>query len=238
MYRQPTDIPWRTFCLSTLLVVTAGCASTPSSQSPEREASGNGVSDQESAQSEIRKREPVNPALVEVDEGVGFTVTETVSISSDVRRDYTYALQLLADGEQDGGIELLLDVTERVPDATAPFVDLGIAYGQSGNHEQAVDAFQSALAATPDHPVAHNELGIAYRRLGRFTDARSSYEQALTIYPGFHYARRNLAVLCDLYLADLSCALEHYENYQMFVDDDPEVDMWIADLRNRIGVPQ
>jgi len=239
MYRPCTSCNLREFFISALLVVVVGgCASAPSTEGIDPAGAESTVSKQGSSQVDSQKREPVNPALVEVDEGVGFTVTEAVSISSDIREDYRYALQLLADGQTESGIELLVDVTDRIPDATAPFVDLGIAYGQSGDHEQAVQAFQSALAATPDHPVAHNELGIAYRRLGQFSDARASYEQALAIYPGFHYARRNLAVLCDLYLADLGCAQEHYENYQSFVHDDPEVAMWLADLRNRISAPR
>ena len=66
-------------------------------------------------------------------------------------------------------------------------------------------------------------------------DARKSYQAALAVYPGYHFARRNLAVLCDLYLADLRCALENYEAYMATVPRDDEATMWISDIRNRIN---
>lgn len=173
------------------------------------------------------------PARVEVEEDVGFTVTEVVSITGDLRADYREALSLLARDDFERGIVLLVEVTERAPDATAPFVDLGIAYSRTGALQEAEASLKQALTATPDHPVAHNELGIVYRKQGNFTAAQQSYQQALEIYPGFHYARRNLAVLCDLYLADSECALEHYEIYRESVAEDREVDIWISDIRNR-----
>ena len=126
-------------------------------------------------------------------------------------------------------------MTERAPDLTAPFIDLGIAYAQSGQLEQAEQALLAASELTPDHPIVYNELGILYRKTGRFAEARASYERALAIYPGFHFANRNLAVLCDLYLADPGCALEHYEAYMQSVVEDPEVTIWMTGLRNRLG---
>jgi Flp pilus assembly protein TadD len=231
MYRQHSDRTskacWAVVLLTALL---AGCASQTPGQPSEAA--------QPTADTSQAELPAANPARVEVDEGVGFTVTEVASLGSDVRASYREALQRLAQNDLQGGIALLKEVVDSAPDATAPYIDLGMAYARAEDYEAAVQSYLSALAVTPNHPVAHNELGIVYRKLGRFDEARASYERALAVYPGFHYARRNLAVLCDLYLADLDCALEQYRLYEAAVVDDHDVEIWIGDLENRIAVSQ
>ncbi len=175
------------------------------------------------------------PARIEIQEEVGFTITEKARISSDVRIDYDEALTFLEQDRHEQGVQLLEAVVEAAPYLSAPRIDLGIAYRRVGDLEAAEKNLLLALESNPDHPIAHNELGILQRKGGRFAEARRSYEAALAIYPGYHYARRNLAILCDLYLADLSCALENYEAYMATVPSDDEVSMWIADLRYRNG---
>lgn len=175
------------------------------------------------------------PARIEIQEEVGFTITEDARIGGAVRADYEEALTYLEQSRHDEGIALLEVVAETAPELSAPRIDLGIAHHRAGNLEAAERNLLLALESNPNQPVAHNELGIVYRKTGRFDEARKSYEAALTIYPGFHYARRNLAILCDLYLADLNCALENYEAYMATVPSDDEASMWISDIRYRLG---
>ena len=179
--------------------------------------------------------QPKHRAQIQIQDQVGFTINEPVRVSDVVRADYDRAVFLLEQGQLDDGIALLERVVENAPDVSGPRIDLGVAWHRQGDLEAAEEHLRQALELNPDHPVAHNELGIVYRKTGRFAEARRSYEAALAIYPGYHHARRNLGVLCDLYLADLECALESYQAYLQTVPEDAQASMWIADLQNRMG---
>lgn len=163
----------------------------------------------------------------------GFTLTEDVRVGGDVRADYDNAIRLLEGRQYEQGIRLLLKVTQSAPNLTAAHVDLGIAYARSDDLDKAEASLKRALELNPRHPIAYNELGLVYRRKGQFAAARTSYEKALEVFPGFHFARLNLAILCDLYLADRNCAMENYVAYSQAVPDDKQAPMWIADLRAR-----
>ncbi len=175
------------------------------------------------------------PAPIEVRDESGFTITERVRAGARTRSDFKSALSRLEEGDYESGIALLLGVTEAVPDATSAHINLAIAYGLAGDLDSAEASIGKALILNPRHPVAHNELGIVYRKTGRFEQARASYEEALSLYPDFHFARRNLAILCDVYLSDVGCAMENYELYTAAVPEDETAAMWVADLRNQAG---
>ena len=174
-------------------------------------------------------------AEIAVQDDVGFTITEAVAVDSNVRTEYVAALGHLERAQHEEGLAMLQNVARNAPDLSAPRIEMGIAYHAIGDLDAAEENLLAALELNPDHPIAHNELGIVYRKTGRFSAARKSYESALAVYPGYHHARRNLGILCDLYLADLDCALENYEAYMKTVPSDDQAAMWIADIRGRLG---
>jgi Flp pilus assembly protein TadD len=226
--------------LPAALVLIAGCSSAPVEDTSSKAAPAGPVAGAEAeatprpqAAAPIERKRKDYPDF-ETDE-TGFTITEQVHIGGEARADYQNALRLLEQERYAEGISALVAVTEEAPDVTAPYIDLGIAYGRSGDFKKAEAALLTAAQLSPNHPIVYNELGILYRKTGRFQEARESYEKALAIYPGFHFARRNLGVLCDLYLADVDCALENYEAYMQSVGNDEQVAIWIADIRNRLS---
>jgi tetratricopeptide (TPR) repeat protein len=173
------------------------------------------------------------PSRIEREPDGDFTITQEVRVGASVRSDFEAAVQLLERGENQGGIEKLLAVTEAAPQLASAHINLGIAYRRQEDWAHAEASVERALEASPRHPVALNELGIVLRRQGRFDEARASYERALEVAPDFHYARRNLAILCDLFLGDLGCAIDNYQRYAQDFPEDETLAIWIADLRSR-----
>ncbi len=171
---------------------------------------------------------PETPAL---------TIRESAPVSDEYRTAFFEAVNLLDRGERQSSIDKLAFLASESPMVAASHVNLGIAYHLSDNLEAAENHLQNALApgVAPGHPVVHTELGIIYRKLGRFADAKASYEAALAASPDYHFARRNLGILCDLYLSDTDCAMREYETYMAAVPEDDEVAIWIADVNNRMN---
>lgn len=176
-----------------------------------------------------------DPAVEPLPDGRrGFVITEVARVDEAVRKDFERAVAMLDSGDDDRAARLLEKVIDQSPGVTAPYINLAIAYRRLDKLPEAEAQLKIALGLVPGHPVACNEYGLLHRQSGRFAEARVMYETALARFPDYQPVHRNLGILCDLYLNDLQCALEHYEIYSRARPEDNQVQMWIADLRNRM----
>ena len=116
--------------------------------------------------------------------------------------------------------------------------NLGLAYYQLENYDEAVAAYGKAEELDPTFCPVHALSGIAYRELGRFDDAQASYYAAIDCAPdeGRHYY--NLGILLDLYRNDLEGALEFYRKARRLMPDNEKLNIWVVDLARRAGVDE
>ncbi|MCK5027150.1 MAG: tetratricopeptide repeat protein [Candidatus Pacebacteria bacterium] len=164
-----------------------------------------------------------------------FVIRDDVAVRPEIKSDFEKAVKLLQEKDYERGIRLMTRVVERSEMSIAPHINLGIAYRITGDMKRAEKSLTKALEMNSIHPSANNEMGMVYRKTGRFAEARRSYERILERFTSFLPARKNLGILCDLYINDLNCAMANYEIYNKADPGDKEVIMWIADLRTRMG---
>jgi len=162
-------------------------------------------------------------------------IKEEFGVDENISELFNQAVELLKEEEYDESIKLLKQVTATSDKHSAPYVNLGIAYLKIGKIDESEQNFKKALAINPDHPVTNNELAIAYRKSGRFYEARERYQHVINKYPLFLPARKNLGILCDLFLKDFECAIEQYDAYLSLKPDD-KVKIWLTDVKRRAGV--
>jgi Flp pilus assembly protein TadD len=185
------------------------------------------------SQAQSQPGQPVPPSQNCLPKGV-IEITENYPVDPDVREEFLSAVMLLKDEQYPEAIRLLRAVTGKASKFTGPHINLGIAYARTGELEKAEQSLKTALELNAYHPVAINELGLVYRKTGRYVEARQLYEKLLSMYPDYLPARKNLGVLCDIYIQDLSCALEQYEEYLEGIPEDEKVKIWVADVKSRM----
>jgi tetratricopeptide (TPR) repeat protein len=156
----------------------------------------------------------------------------------EILKQYQRTLSLMADEKFTAAENILQNIIAEDPNLAGPYVNLGIIYQKTDKDTEAEHAFELAIEHNPDNVIARNQLGILYRKNGRFDDARKMYDMALKIDPQYATAHLNLGILYDLYLNQPQLALTHYQRYlQLNKAEDKQVELWVADLKNRGDQP-
>ena len=197
----------RWLLLPAVALVAAGCASSGSSERPDRQDDA----------------VPVAEAAMIPD-----APPEVLTL-------YEQAVAVMASGDFLEAELRFQEFLLQYPEYPGAHVNLAIIHGQNGNDEAAQAEIDAALALNPNHAAALNQQGLLFRRNGKFIEAEAAYLKAVTASPDYALAHYNLGVLNELYLQRLDVALQHFEKYQELVGGDEQVERWIADLRRRVS---
>ena len=81
------------------------------------------------------------------------------------------------------------------PEQADCYSNLGIIFKALGRVDEAVAAYEQAIAIDPDHANAYNNLGVLLRAQGRNADAEAAYRTATRLNPEHIDAYHNLGVL-------------------------------------------
>jgi tetratricopeptide (TPR) repeat protein len=160
------------------------------------------------------------------------------AITPQLQAELDAAMALVKAEQYEPAAEAFKKLALALPDNAIPAINLALIYKKLEKPDLAEAQLKQALAIEPDNPVAGNELALLYRKTGRFAEARTAYEKTLAKYPHFAMVHKNLGVLCDLYLKDYQCAIDHYKSYALSAPNDKSVQIWIADLQKRSGTKE
>lgn len=91
--------------------------------------------------------------------------------------------QALAQGRPDRAQQLCRQILDSGRREAEALHLMGLACGQSGRYDQAVERIREAVRLRPDHAVAHTNLAVALRALGRNADALEHSAVAVGLAP-------------------------------------------------------
>ncbi len=147
---------------------------------------------------------------------------------------YNEALKHMSAKNYDTAIIEMQNVAKMDRRVSGPWVNIGVAYKELGDTKRAQLAFEKAIMINPNNPYALNQLAILKRENGEFDEAEKLYIKALAAYPDYKNAHLNLAILCDVYLRKIGCALNHYQEYlDLSGGQDKQVIAWMSQLKKQ-----
>ena len=160
-------------------------------------------------------------------------INEKTDLAENLPALFERGVNNLQSGDYDAAVVSFKTVTKAAPLQSAPYINLAIAYIRSGQDEKAEEPLKKALELVAGHPLASHEYGLLLGRAGRFIEARKVYEESLERFPEYYPLRRNLGVICDLYLNDLDCAAREFELFLKAQPEDEQVKLWLVEVQGR-----
>lgn len=97
--------------------------------------------------------------------------------------------------EKRAEIEGLKSMAEKTPDSPEAWIQLGHIYFDTGQHHEAIKAYEKALAIAPNNANVLTDLGVMYRRTQQPRKAVESFDKAIQVEATHEIARFNKGIV-------------------------------------------
>ncbi|MEJ2695670.1 MAG: tetratricopeptide repeat protein [Candidatus Sulfobium sp.] len=108
-------------------------------------------------------------------------------------------------------IRLLQEEVKNDPGNAEVWIKLGNDLMDGARYDEAIDAYQKALALEPRDVNVRVDMGICYRRTGRPEIAAREFRKAIEIEPNHITAHKNLAIVLAYDMKDNKGAITQFE---------------------------
>jgi superkiller protein 3 len=144
---------------------------------------------------------------------------------------FTRAYNAQASGFHDLAIEYYQKVVAINPSDAMAYNNMGAAYGDLKNYNEAIWCYQKAIAIDPNHAYAYGNMGNAYDDLKNYNEAIRCYQKAIAIDPNNAYTYNNMGNAYS-HLEDYREAIKYY---QKAIDLDPNHAYAYGNMGNAYG---
>ena len=161
---------------------------------------------------------------------------QVVAFPASVHDPMNLALGMLNNGKIKEALPLLESLARQRKDDAELFYNLGIAYSELGEYQNAVMRLKRCVDIDPRHANAFVGLGVAYQRLQQSQFAIANLQQALALAPDNGYALRNLGSVMASG-GDYAGAVPYLRSACAALPADPSAVYGLAQCLEAIGGP-
>ena len=157
---------------------------------------------------------------------------QTAESSIEELQIYKNAIVALNNNELAKAKKLFTTMSERQPNIAGSWANLALISIKEDNLAQAEVYAKTALVKNPNMPQALNLSGYLAQKKGAINIAKSYYLQAISHKSDYALAHYNLALVYDVYLQDIAKAIEHYQYYLAYNEQqDENTENWLEGLK-------
>ncbi|MBT8450165.1 MAG: hypothetical protein KJO69_10770 [Gammaproteobacteria bacterium] len=181
---------------------------------------------------------PVEDELEVIEPQTEAKVTESVTYNREATQLYQRA-NALRDKKPAEAVFLYKSAISADPSIEPAYFNLAKLYLMQKTYDEIASVITLAETNRIQSARLNNLNGMTLRQQGQFIPAKEYYLKALSIDSSHQASLVNMAILSDIYLQDLSTAMEYYLKYQATITNDDaaasQVKNWIADLQLRLN---